>query len=113
MPYIKKSYIDCIYCNQKAPLKTEPIYDGSFKKTGEKFICGFCKKEYEKEKVPFVQEKKPERDKRTVDETCANCENFVKNIFYQKCTKKNEHVNVYDSCDDFAPKKEKKKELPF
>ena len=56
MGFIKKSYILCRYCHQQAPLKTVPVYDDNFKKTGEKDICGFCKKEYEKDDIPFVQE---------------------------------------------------------
>jgi hypothetical protein len=94
-----------------APLRTEPVYDEDFKKIGEKLLCGFCKTEYGKDDVPFVQEKKPEKASRTADETCEYCENFVKNIFYQKCTLKNKPVDIYDSCDSFKKKQVKKK--PF
>ncbi|MBN1521487.1 MAG: hypothetical protein JW928_03050 [Candidatus Aureabacteria bacterium] len=111
MDYIQKEYIECRYCHQKAPLKTMPVYDDGFNKVGEKYLCGFCKKEYEKDDIPFVKQKKPEREGRTVDETCDNCDYFVKNIFQQKCTCKDEFVNVYDSCENFVPRK-KKKTLP-
>ena len=113
MGFIKKSYILCRYCHQQAPLKTIPVYDDNFKKTGEKDICGFCKKEYEKDDIPFVQEKKPDKVDRTLDPTCDNCEHFVKNIFTQKCTLTGQTVNVYDSCDHFTPRPQKKKDLPF
>ncbi|MCK5707387.1 MAG: hypothetical protein KAI43_07010 [Candidatus Aureabacteria bacterium] len=112
MEYIKKSYIECIYCHQKAPLKTKPIYDESFKKTGEKFSCGFCKKEYEESEIPFVKKQKLEVGDRTALETCSNCEYFVKNIFCQKCMLTKKTVNVYDSCDFFTVKKETR-DLPF
>jgi hypothetical protein len=107
MTFITKSYIQCQYCSQSAPLKTEPVYDEAFKKTGEKYLCGFCKKEYEKDKIPFIKEKKPEKEGGAIDQTCQNCEFFAKNIFYIKCTRHNKTVNVYDSCNDFSEKKKK------
>ena len=111
MDFIQKGYIDCKHCHQKAPLKTEAVYDESFKKTGEKYSCGFCKKEYEKDEIPFVKKQKPKRDKRTADEACSNCDHFVKNVFQQKCILHDQTVNVYDYCESFTPRKEKR--LPF
>ena len=111
MSFIQKSYITCRFCHQKAPLKTEPVYNESFEKVGEKYSCGFCKKEYQKDDIPFVKKKTPEKKERTADEICDNCDHFVKNVFQQKCTLKDSFVNVYDSCDAFTPRKKKK--LPF
>ncbi len=109
MAVVRKNYIKCTKCGQSAPLKIKPIYDSNFKKTGEIYICAFCGKEYEKDKIPYVEEKKPEVSGDSIVKRCDNCEFFVRNIFQQKCLKHNKDVQVYDYCDDFEPKKKKKK----
>jgi len=109
MAVIRKGYIKCVYCGENAPIKIKPIYDNNFKKIGEKYTCGFCGKEYKENEIPYVEEKKPAPSGDTVIKRCDNCEYFVKNIFQQKCLKKNIDVQVYDYCDYFTPKKKKKK----
>lgn len=102
----KARLIQCPKCGQKAPLKTQKIFDDHFNAAGEKKLCSLCKFEFQNdEDIPYIETKTQKIfDPHAERRICQYCKNYVVNPWTQKCTLWNKEVTATDSCASFQRK---------
>lgn len=114
----KKLAFTCPSCHRDSWLLRQPVYDDSFRKTGEKLLCALCRREFASEsEIPFSAPSAPriftdaDRPKPAAlfsdDEKgrcCRHCAEYVVNPFVQRCGLHHCEVEATDCCPHFAPR---------
>lgn len=124
--------IECSVCGNDSLLRRDPVYEG-FRKTGERLSCSSCGHVFESEKaVPFKKKREPSlfgaNDKPVQprifsddekpaaikvfgdaesERLCRYCDHYVVNPFVQRCALRRKEVEATDTCDSFAPRRDK------
>ncbi len=107
----RKAEIFCPVCEKETLVVRRPVYDG-LKKVGETLTCAACGTEFQEDaKVEFVEREKLEVfSEKDALRLCRHCAHYVVNPFTQRCMLHRKEVEATDTCQNFARRKEKKKE---